>query len=277
MSIESERGLIGMLITDRDQALVPQVFPCLSRSLDDLSEDTATTVDLALSLRPRDRRARAQAISHRPRRIDRLRFLETDYAAAWAGRHEETHYETICRQRNALRDLTLADGYDWLLFLDSDVEVRRDTLRRLLDAAGEVVHAPYRPRWSAHVVVGVAGAAGRVEILANPQRMDAAGEAFPCALVAAGCTLIRQPALDVPFAVADYGFVRGEDIGFCLQLKARGIVPRCLTRHHVEHLCQPWEKLLIPAGDAGPFRLDEEELVRRLRDAQEDEEASHRR
>lgn len=267
MSIDSERGLIGMLITDRDQALVPRVFPCLSRSLDDLAESFAATVDLALSLRPRDRRARAQAISHRPRRITRLSFLETDYDAAWAGRHEETHYETICRQRNALRNLAQAEGYDWLLFLDSDVELRRDTLRRLLDAGGEVVHAPYRPRWSAHVVVGAAGTGGRVEILANPQRLDAPGAAFPCALVAAGCTLIRRPALDVSFVVADYGFVRGEDIGFCMKLKGRGIVPRCLTRHHVEHLCQPWERLLIPVGDDGPFRLDEEELVRRLRDA----------
>ncbi len=265
MNIDPQRGLIGMLITDRDQALVPRVLPCLSRSLDDLADHAAATVDLKVSLRPRDRRARAQIVSHRPRRVARLDFLELDYDAAWDGRHEETQFESICRQRNALRELALAEAYDWLLFLDSDVELRPDTLHRLLDAGDYVVHAPYRPRWSAHVVVGVAGDGGRVEILANPQRLDAAGDAFPCALVAAGCTLVRRPALDVPFAVADYGFVRGEDIGFCAGLRARGIVPLCLARHHVEHLCEPWPRPLIPVGGDGPFRLSEEELVRRLR------------
>ena len=159
--------------------------------------------------------------------------------------------------------------YDWLLFLDSDVVMHPDTLGRLLAVPGPVVHAPYRPRWAAHPMVGVKGDNGTIELLLNPHLHVVDGPGFPVAFVAAGCTLIRREAMDVLFQVDDYLFVRGEDLGFCKALRARGQTPWCLANASVEHRCQASDGLFIPfISDTEPVQLTAAKLAQLISGSQ---------
>ena len=117
---------------------------------------TEFSVDLVVSTRAQDAEAIRQCLLHRPKHVANLEINEVKYNAQWNGDyHHEAVLVAICMQRNNIRNLALARGHDWLFFLDSDIHLQPTTLRLLLDTQLSCVGAPYMPRWSNHVVVGV--------------------------------------------------------------------------------------------------------------------------
>jgi hypothetical protein len=243
---EVSKGLIGLLVTDRDAALIPSVFECLSKSLSHLSE---TSVDMLVSLRASDQNARQQCLAHRPDHINILNFLELNYEATWSGWHRKQTLEAICLQRNAIRKFALSYNYDWLFFLDSDICLQEDTLSLAIATGKSLVHAPYQLRYSAHIVIGVLDAYGSISMLVNPHLFKADGNCFRCAIFALGSTLIRKDILHVPFTIKTYNHFCGEDVGYSLNLMNKRQKCYCLSHHYVEHKCQMFKKLFIPYID----------------------------
>ncbi len=263
MSRTDDTGLVGILATDRDADLVPAALQHLGHAL---ARIDGVAVDLVMSLRAVDRRAKMQAIAHAPRRLRRLDVEVGNYEAEWTGAHTSSTLDAVCRQRNEVVRRAREGGYAWLLFLDSDVMLEETTLVRLLAASGDVIHAPYRPRWAAQPIVGVPGNdADDVELLVNPHLYETSAPSFAAAVVAGGCTLLRRSAFDVPFEIADLLTIRGEDIGFSRNALQRGLSIQCLSRHFVEHRCRAASTLLLPSiDDTRALRLQQREVLLRM-------------
>ncbi len=241
-----ERGLVGLLVTDRDAHLLHSVFQHLDRALERVLETGRRCVDLAVSLRCRDQQAIAACKSYASACINQLHFLETDYDAEFSNNyHCNEVLEAICSQRNTIREFALDHSYRWLFFLDSDILLEPHTLELLLSSGKACVGAVYVPRWSCHTVVGVnQGEESRgesvLQLLLNPHLLCSDVLAVPCAILGFGATLIRRSLLHIPYRIQEsLGGVKGEDIGFCIDLLALGnaeLLPHFLTCHKVEHI-----------------------------------------
>lgn len=226
---------VGILVTDRDAAVLDQVL----QRLDVAAKWVPST--LVVSLRQQDIEAHAVLSAFQPQHLLGMELLEASYEALWTpAYHTEAVLEAICAQRNAILDYASARGYSALLFLDSDMELEADALEAMEAVPGPAVAMAYQPRWSAHCVVGVSSdCPAGLQLLLNPQY---ASNVTP-SVVGMGCLLLRGSALEVRAHVAtSIGGVRGEDVGFCHALKAKGIVIHLVPGHMAHHL----------AGGTGP-------------------------
>ncbi|CAF3956018.1 unnamed protein product [Rotaria sp. Silwood1] len=268
------RGLIGMLVIDRDAPLLPQVLQHLQAAVVMLCSDCIApksihdmdikcgvandpkelcqcgglcNIDLIVSAREIDNEARAAIQQHCPQRISHVEFLISNYDAHFSDHyHTDAVLEAICNQRNAIRNYALQDAqYDWLFFLDSDILLQPSTLILLLQTQRHCIGAPYMPRWSRHVVVGVSQIGEseiecNLQLLLNPHLLDCSMASIPCSILGFGAILIRSSLLHIPYRIQEsIGSVKGEDIGFCIDLLALGRIdyqPYFLTAHYVEHL-----------------------------------------
>jgi len=262
----STKGLIGMAIIDRDEHLIPTVFEGLGKALELITE---CEIGMLVSLRPCDTKARAACLAHCPERLNII-FKVQDYEAHWGGTHSEANLLNICHQRNLIRRFGLENGYDWVLNLDSDIVLRPDTIQRLLLCGKEIVYASYRPRWSAHNVISTPNTLdatlNEFDILINPEIYTTKQLVFRSSIAAAGCLLVRKSALHVEFAIADVGFLSGEDIGFCMNAMKSGHLIFCLTNHIVQHLCEFYSDPLIPQLDSNRSLLVERQILQGLVD-----------
>jgi len=256
-----DRGIVGILITDRDAHLVEQVFTHLNKAIEHLS--IPNSIEVIVSVRPVDTKAIASIAVNRSvlSHIVRVHSLHADYDAEWTEKfHTDVLLDAICKQRQDVVNFARDHDFDWLLFLDSDVLLGLDTLDRLLLAGESFIGAPYMPRWSAHVVVGVTwGSIERFEsisqFLVNPQFYETEKEYFEVQYVGLGCALIRKEFFSVPFAVTvSSGGVKGEDIGFCNNVRAHGGKLCILSRHQVEHIAGgSSSRLFVPKLTDYPF------------------------
>jgi len=260
-------GVIGFLITDRDAALVPVVFFHLEAALatfklvasqsnpSPTNAGASPTIDLVVSVRERDRKAQDMCRKYVPATVRSLVFLITEYDARFDTDHQNhssAGLEAICNQRNRVCRHAAECAADWLFFLDSDVFVQENTLALLWASGRWCVGAPYVPRWSYHAVVGVMvvqhdcetavhGEVAQMQLLVNPHCLAVSSISFPCSVMGCGAMLLRSAVFHVPFRLGEtLGGVRGEDVGFCLDLCALGMqqelaYPHCLSRHVVRH------------------------------------------
>jgi hypothetical protein len=264
-------GLIGMLVIDRDAHLLPQVLQHLQAALSTLctncinqqSADDADRrhgiadgcekceefydIDLVVSTREIDRKARAAIEQHCPDKIRRLEFLTANYDACFSNHyHSDAVLEAICSQRNDIRKYALQqERYKWLFFLDSDILLQPSSLLSLIRTKRHCIGAAYMPRWSRHVVVGVNqinknALESHMQLLLNPHLLRSNADSIPCSIIGFGATLVRSSLLHIPYRIQEsIGNVKGEDIGFCIDLLALGDVdyqPYILADHYVVHL-----------------------------------------
>jgi len=78
-----------------------------------------------------------------------------------------------------------------------------------------------------------------IQLLLHPE-LGQNDTSVPCIVVGMGATLLRRQVWDVPFRVGDIcSVIRGEDVGFCLDVIRKHSVdcsPRTLLGHQVQHL-----------------------------------------
>jgi hypothetical protein len=243
MIFDQGKGMVGLLLTDRDAHLVKKSMECLNCALESVQD---YAVDLVVSLRECDQIAETCVKMSVPARIQKFEFLYCDYDAKWTEEcayHTDEILDAICMQRNALKDYARVNVYDFIVFLDSDIYLKKDTIRLLIDysnAQSPVLAVPYQPRWSKHVVIGVFQHGGydqretQLQFLLNPQLLDF--EISSVGIIGFGCAIIRKYAFHVNFKIAETtGGIRGEDMGFCEDLRAFGIQPKCILGYFVEH------------------------------------------
>jgi hypothetical protein len=147
------------------------------------------------------------------------------------GRH---NMPAIARKRTFAMQAARERGFDYVLFVDSDIIVGNETLTRLFDAfrhGCDLALAAYEVKWLGYPAVGVRqGDHFQILDLSDP----ANNQPGFVHVVGMGCTMIGRSCFDVPFEERkifdrdgvfnegpDAG-VRGEDIGFCLNCLQRG-------------------------------------------------------
>lgn len=131
----------------------------------------------------------------------------------------------ICDQRNRLAAGTLADGCDYLLFLDSDMRFPPDTLVRLLDRKQPIVASNYTTRRSPPEPVAFQRLSTAEKLWTDE---DSTG-LEECAAVGLGVCLIHRSVFEqtpkpwfyIPYIAASDGHW-GEDVWFCNQARKAG-------------------------------------------------------
>lgn len=133
---------------------------------------------------------------------------------------------TIDKARNLLVSKMLNEGYEWILFIDSDMTFDPDTLTHMLSLNKPVVTAmcfkrvePYTPCFYSEVNATDTG------VTLTPYEIDdIPAEPFQVEACGAACLLIRREVFETlkwPWFFMPPFY--GEDIYFCSQLKKAGI------------------------------------------------------
>ena len=221
--------VIGVPTITRDESLIPRVSSALDASLNaGLGPGEQALLHVVAMHSERHLCERWQeALPHRPVQCSTV----PDYAI-----QKRHNFDTLVHKRNMIRTAALQHPeVQELLFLDSDTELRPDTIRRLRDNCTEdICIAAYHPRWMAAPVVGVRdGDSYRIQ---NVYDMNCDAAAQPASAGGMGATLLRGSALDVPFAVGESLGIKGEDIGFFLEAERREIRSEVIPCYHVDHL-----------------------------------------
>ncbi|MFN7096053.1 MAG: thioesterase domain-containing protein, partial [Gammaproteobacteria bacterium] len=268
----NRRLLIGMPIIDRDAHLIEDCFLRLEEAISALED---YTVDLLVTLRPKDTQSKEKIVHFKPENINSLEFIiDAKFDSEWVGHHTDRNFSVICEQRNRILSFAKHKCYDYLLFLDSDIGLQPDTLQRLLASKKDLVYASYRPRWSAYNVIGVPAnpvmnltETNSLDLLINPQLYVTAEPVFRCLLVSAGCFLINARVFDITFEIRTHLYITGEDIGYCFKMHELGEPIYCLTQHEVEHRCNFQSNLIKMINgylSDKPLLLHENELIQQL-------------
>lgn len=143
-------------------------------------------------------------------------------------------------------------GADFLLFLDSDMTFPRNTLRRLLGHARDVVGATYSTRGSPFKELGVT---------LQPKPADAPPGLMEMTRMPTGCLLIRMAVFErlskpyFRFGVDEAcGGLIGEDYLFCDRVRDSGLRIWCdvALSHEIGHIGQQIHKLPQWGGSTAP-------------------------
>lgn len=150
----------------------------------------------------------------------------------------------IADKRNKLAKMAIEGNYDYLFFVDSDVQFPHDTLEKLLKLDKDIVGAmyfrtyhPYEPNLTEKVKVK-----GRTLLLV-PQKWDRE-KPFPCWSVGTGTMLIKTKVLKAlqeklegqwfRFAHID-DIPAGEDVWFCNEAGKAGFEVWCDPTIETKH------------------------------------------
>ena len=250
--MNKERGLIGMLVRDRDEKNISQVFECLSDSLRSLSKKIE--VDMLVCLRPSDHIVRKQCIAFQPLRISTFNTLEICYDEILKFNTWDIPEEIVCQTRNLIREHALKNDYNWLFLLNSDICVSKSTLSLLLESKKEVIGAPYTYNGFPHPAIPVLcegdGPKKEMILLLNPHLYKTKDNVIPCLAIDLGAALIRYNQLNIPITLDEYKDVlQGGADGFSKTLLYKGSQPYCLARHLVRKISSPSKKLIFPFID----------------------------
>lgn len=145
------------------------------------------------------------------------RVMDAMYALEWDGRLDilllmggddpETRVDNIVRKYNVARDVVLANGYDALMTLESDIIAPPDALKKLVEVDADVAYGLYVwqsiwHHWSAYRVVEEVEA---VSISEDEEGAKAAwGKVVEVVGLGNGCTLIHRRVLsELPFRKSD--------------------------------------------------------------------------
>ena len=134
--------------------------------------------------------------------------------------------ERIIQNRNAIRAYFLEHKYDYLLFLDSDVIVPKDTIEQLLALESDIASGLYLSRQQIapgkfDVIPTVYVAHGKDSVKTLSQEQVLGKGAFDILICGLGCCLIKRHVL---FAISFTQYnsdssTGSEDVAFCLDAK----------------------------------------------------------
>jgi hypothetical protein len=161
------------------------------------------------------------------------RYIEVpDYDTSTTTRHNLTG---IASKRTAALDYARANGYDQLIFIDSDIRIDRCTIPYLLIGTlfADISCVPYAIRW-----------ADMTPVLGydNPPRIDRAKTGimpfYRCTAAGMGCTCISLKSSRIPerFVNGTILGIAGEDIGFFLDAKDRNARVVATSWHVARHV-----------------------------------------
>lgn len=149
--------------------------------------------------------------------------------------------ENICKKRNICLDYAKNNGYDYLLFIDSDIIINENTLELLLQGCekynADVCSVPYHVKWLGYTSIGVQknDKFDFIKVLKDSDNiiyLKGGG--------GTGCTLIKSTVFHIPFSIAKIKirsvFVVGEDIGFFINLVKNNFLLLYIKNHEIRHL-----------------------------------------
>lgn len=147
----------------------------------------------------------------------------------------------IAQKRNAVVQRARDDGRSGVLFVDSDILLNRDTVRKLLaacDDGKDVCAAAYHPTWSADPVVAVGTPEEYALKSTYELGADSGQRCVPMVASGTGCTLFKASSFDVQFENMhdERTGIHGEDIGFMINANKKGLRMCVLPSYHVTHL-----------------------------------------
>lgn len=136
----------------------------------------------------------------------------------------------IFDQRNSLVKTAVAEGCDYILFIDADMRFPKDTFERLLKANKDIIGVnattrmmPPKPT-ARNIQINEDGSVDWLEVYSNKEKGIGKVDAIGC-----GVMLIKTSCLkDIPqpyfyFEQLLKGKLLGEDIYFCIKAKDAGI------------------------------------------------------
>lgn len=194
---------------------------------------------------------------------------QLDYLMLEGGDDPETPVDNITAKYNFARDVVLANGYDALLTLESDIIPPPDALMKLAAIEADVAYGLYCwraswPYWNAYTMLQERTARSLSKDL--EQAKEAWGNVIEVAGVGNGCTLIHRNVLEaLPFRKAVYmnyccdwtlaldcqehGFVQKNDLSVICGHMEQEPIPRVLWPDITKHG-------LYRATDIGPMPKD---------------------
>lgn len=186
---------------------------------------------------------------------------QLDFYQTIGGDYASTPYDNVVRKYNQIRDVVLADGYDGLMTVESDMIVPQDALQRLAAVDADVAYGLYvwrhgMPFWTAYVDLK---ADSGTPISVFPERAkEAWGQVIDVQGVGHGCTLIHRhvlEGLDFKWTPGEFGCCDWHMSLDCLKL---GFTQKCDLGVVCGHIAtDPVKKILWPDPDAtGLYRAD---------------------
>lgn len=147
----------------------------------------------------------------------------------------------ISENRNRIASEALALDADWILYLDDDHVLQKDTLKRLLEADKDVISAHYtrrKPPYSP--VIMESELPDNKGFLWKGLGPDERG-IISCAAVGAGCLLVKTKvlkALEPPYWTL--GQISkdswGDDLDFCRRIRKAGFEIHCDLENTLAHI-----------------------------------------
>ncbi len=160
-------------------------------------------------------------------------FIEVDnYETHLYSRH---NMKGLVNKRNTALDYAKKNGYDKLIFIDSDIRLSTYTLSYLIfnSLFADISCIPYGIRWSGMEPVLGYDNPPRIEL-----RKTGIKPFYSCTVAGMGCTCITlKPNNNIPYF--EYGSIldiEGEDIGFFLKAKENKIKVVASSWHTVSHI-----------------------------------------
>jgi hypothetical protein len=160
---------------------------------------------------------------------------------------EQIHFNMIassyiCQNRKLLVDIALANGGQYVLFIDHDIEFPRDTLHRLLSRSKPVISANYRLRGPNGQFIALSpNCRRRVRTQTDSSGVERCFHSgFGCTLIS--CQVFRK--VPQPWFLIEYdrlGFYTGEDHFFGRRLTEAGIP--WYVDHDLSKLVSHWGEI----------------------------------
>lgn len=145
------------------------------------------------------------------------------------------------RNRNALADVALNNGSNYLMFIDNDMVFKPSAIQRLLDHDKDIVGVHYNARGvMGKPVISTVKLADENGNLTSSDHMPA--QLFKCFAVGTGLMLVKTsvfPKLKRPYFVAyeeEDGEHHTEDVEFCRKAHDAGIDVWCSPTIEVGHI-----------------------------------------
>lgn len=160
-------------------------------------------------------------------------------------RHNINSISKLAEKRNIIRKYALINNFDYLWFIDSDIQVKSNCLDILLDSIhnANVSYIPYKIRWIGFPIVGILDK-GNLKVIKIGKDIDLDEPYKICHFVGFGMTLLDKSVLDTEIKYQSINIKisdkiikhEGEDFGFCLELfKDKKTIVYCYN-HTVKHL-----------------------------------------
>jgi GT2 family glycosyltransferase len=151
---------------------------------------------------------------------------------------ERHNMKKIKTKRNIIRKYALLNGYDNLIFIDSDIVINNNTITKLLNSDSDICIIPYNIKWLGNIVAVGILKENKYEIKIIKENKE---KYRRCNIGGMGCTLLNKKAMEIEFEVKKYShdkknFAYGEDIGYFLNANKKGLKIKYLSGHKIKHM-----------------------------------------